>query len=219
MGIFLAIIFIVAVVMIIIPKVQNEQSDSESSGNTTFDSGDVRVPKELTTNIKIKEPVKRIVFTATGINYEGRRKVVSKIVNDMKKEDYFKHETYEGMTNREILEDGYRVYELSAEAFPGVSIKKEDDNPFDKNAIKVIIYDIHGDPHHIGYIPAKYCVEIRDYISKYRTLVASTITGGKYKDVIYDDYGDEKVKVFNSKYGVKVTISFWDDEETGEWIA
>lgn len=166
-----------------------------------------------TKNNEPEELIKRVNTFVVGLKYEGRQGKLTRIINELKRNDGFMYEPYDGMTNKEILEDGFSVYEISTESLPDTRIIKEDNNQFDKNALMVYISDFKGVYHHIGYIPKERCIEIREMMDKYKVLIGSSISGGKYKDIDYDDYGNEKVKTFNSDYGIDLSISFWEKDE------
>lgn len=203
------IIILIAIVLIAIAILTNNPTKEKRDDENIPTEPDI----DINDNQKTKEPVKRIKFSVAGVSYEDRLKTITKIVNDMKRNEMFLFEPYMGLSNKEILEDGIRTYELSSESFPDVYLEKEDTNEFDPNAIKVVIKDAYGGLHHIGYVPARLCKEVRALMKEYRMIVASSIIGGRYKDIDIDEYGNERVRTFTSNYGVKIHLSFWDDEE------
>lgn len=88
-------------------------------------------------------------------------------------------------TKKELIDEcmtGYPVYkwvpkEVEAKLVP------EPDNPYDKNAIQVIVGECL-----IGYIPREKCLEVQKILDEGRLInVAYEITGGKYK-LIEEDY-------------------------------
>lgn len=160
--------------------------------------------------VEHNETIKTFSFQTVGLNFEGRRKILTNIINQYKADDWFFMEPYEGMTNKEILEEsfGERIYELVAEGLPYCEIEKEDDNEYDPNALKILVQDVYGGNHHIGYVPKEHCKEIRKYIDNYRMKITTTIVGGKYKVIDYDDMGEEKVRTRSSDYGLDIFISF-----------
>src|SRR5699024_11010304 len=135
----------------------------------------------------------------------------TRIINQYKRNDYF-YPLYDGYTNKEIKEEFFGdVYEISGD-LGDVSIEQEDDNPYDSNALKVIVEDFDGKKHHIGYVPKEHCVEIRKLMESHRLEISNSIYGGKYKTVEYD-YDDnfnekEKVVVESTPYGLEVNLTF-----------
>lgn len=120
-------------------------------------------------------------MSVVGLNYENRKKILKDIVRGYQKEGYFSEE-YEGLTDKEIKKhtNGKKVYELSG-TIESVSLEKEDDNKYDRNAIKVMLKDAGGESHHIGYIPREYCEKLRELMDKDQLNYEVTIIGGRYK--------------------------------------
>lgn len=183
------------------------------------DQIDVNVDDKLKEVAKNTEHnlVKRINFVAVGTKYKKAgnktgQDILKAIVNRMRREEYF-YEKYEGMTNKEIEEEsfGERVYELNVESIPVCALEFENDNEFDPNAIKVMVGFNEGELHHMGYVPREHCEEIRSMMEQYRILVGNTIYGGKYKYADYDEYGEYKVLTDSTPYGLRLSVSFWDD--------
>ena len=160
---------------------------------------------------KEDEAVKRYTFLVKGTFVKDRQKEIVKLVKELKNAEYF-YEAYEGLKPKEIKEDyfGEPIYEYGGCSIPKGKIEEENDNPYDKNATKVFISNLNGDYIHIGYVPKELCKEIREMKGKYEYYVATSLEGGKYKIATDDEYGEEKVKVFNDKeYGIKLCVSFW----------
>lgn len=173
---------------------------------------DEPIPIKTKENKQKKKLVKRFSFPVVGLNYEGRRKILKDIIKQYKEYGMFMYEPYDGLTNKEILEDYYdeRIYEIS-EGLRDCAIEKEDDNPYDPDALKVLVKDLSGKYHHIGYVPSEHTVEIRNLMDKYRMQVDSFITGGKYKEVDINDAGEEVVRTRTSEYGLNLDVSFWEE--------
>ena len=142
------------------------------------------------------------IFKVAGVtkkNDEG--KDIQKLISDYVKEWLTYNDAYEGLTNKDILEDYYgdKVYEVDIYDFGDIMFEPEPDNPYDENAIKVI----HGELGHIGYVPRTDTSKVLDIIQNdYK--VSGEILGGKYKYV--DEYED-KVRVEKHNYGVKLIVS------------
>lgn len=179
---------------------KNNDSVKESPDN----KGDLQLtnkePKESSSN----EPIVETTFVV-GLNYENRLRTLNKLVKELKEYDEY-YKPYDGMTNKEILESYSRVYEIDLIPFNDIKLEKEDDNPYDKNAIKVLIADQSNEFHHLGYIPKEKCIKVRSLLDKNDVQITAYVRGGKYKEVDIDDYGNDKVKVFNSNYGINITI-------------
>jgi len=163
-----------------------------------------------------KDAIKRYQFYVKGTFVDERQKFLTKLVKEMKKTDYknFNYwDKYEGYTDREIIEELYeKVYEYSGRELPPAYLEHEDTNPYDPNAIKILVEDLNGNKFHIGYVPKELCKEIRDMESRFKPLLALTLDGGKYKKPGYDDYEDEdKIITGTDEYKVKAYLSFWEN--------
>ncbi|WP_425203671.1 hypothetical protein [Priestia megaterium] len=159
------------------------------------------------------EAVKRYTFLVKGTFVKERQKEIVKLVKELKDAEYF-YESYEGLKPKEIKEDyfGHPIYEYGGCSIPKGKIEEENDNPYDKNALKAFISNLNGDYIHIGYVPKELCEEIREMKSKYEHYVAAGLEGGKYKMADFDENGDEKIKIYNDKeYGIELCVSFWEE--------
>lgn len=188
---------------------EEKRTNNVTFGEVENNDDDIKVSVPVNQTRLEDGLVKRMRFSVVGLNYEGRRNILKRIINKYKREDAF-YEKYEGMTNKEIIEDYFddRVYELYAESLNSCIIEKEDDNKYDSNALKITVEDYEGNYHHIGYVPREHCVEIRKLMNGYRMVVGNTITGGKYKEV---DYDEEKVVIKEKDYGLQISVSFWEE--------
>lgn len=149
-----------------------------------------------------------------GLKYEGRQAKLKKLINQLKKDDYF-YEKYDGLNNKEIKDDySYTdeenpIWELTNEYLPYSTIKSEPNNPYDSNAIAVYIGENEGESFQVGYLPSEDAVRIQDLIKKGTLIgVDAKIRGGKYKYFDLDDFGDEKVMTGNKDYFLSLTIDF-----------
>ncbi|MFE8061648.1 hypothetical protein [Priestia aryabhattai] len=162
---------------------------------------------------KEDEAVKRYTFSVKGTFVKERQKEIVKLVKELKKAEYF-YEAYDGLKPKEIKEDYFEepIYEYGGCSLPKAMIEEENNNPYDEYAIKVFISNLNGDFIHIGYVPKELCEEIREMKGQYDHYVVASLEGGKYKMATYDEYGEEKVKVFNDKeYGIELCVSFWEE--------
>lgn len=175
------------------------------------------VPDEIITKVNetsdmqetvVEKPSNKLMVTyLTGLNFEGRQKLLKKIVKEMKDNDEFA-EYYGGDTNA-MIKDSYmydeKVWELESEFIFNLSLKAEPDNAFDKNAIQVL----YEDESVLGYIPRKDCEEIHANTSELsKVAVTGTIVGGKYKFLDMNDSGDEVVRTKTVDYNLDLMLEF-----------
>lgn len=109
------------------------------------------------------------------------------------------------MSKREIIDNfmvDERIYEYEFCGFM-TELVPEPDNPYDKNAVKVVI-----DGNHIGYIKAGSCARIHKLLREDRIhRINAEIGGGKYKIVYEDEYEDEyALERGKTNYFVHLTI-------------
>lgn len=95
------------------------------------------------------------------------------------------------LTKKELIEDGMtdeRIWKY--EFHPSdVELVPEPDNPYDPNAIKVVV-----DGEHIGYIKSGSCAHLLNVIRENRILdISCRMGGGPYK-YISEEYDEEKDK-------------------------
>jgi|GEM_PF-5258850 hypothetical protein len=106
----------------------------------------------------------------------------------------------------EIFSEGQRIYKYLF-APKSVVLEEEPDNKYDKNAIKVIIDDVH-----VGYIKKEDCTHVKQLIdSKNIISIDATISGGKYR-CYYEDYDDDAmdykthIKTERHNYSIYITL-------------
>jgi hypothetical protein len=106
----------------------------------------------------------------------------------------------------EIFSEGQRIYKYLF-APKSVVLEEEPDNKYDKNAIKVIIDDVH-----VGYIKKEDCTHVKQLIdSKNIISIDATISGGKYR-YYYEDYDDDAmdykthIKTERHNYSIYITL-------------
>ncbi|MFZ3577402.1 hypothetical protein [Virgibacillus sp. DJP39] len=141
------------------------------------------------------------------------QKAIKKALQQEKENStFFDEEKYDGMTNKEILEETYDqpIFEYSDALFSNCSLQLEPDNEYDSKAIAVYI-----DSFMVGYVPKKNFSEGKEYIydqlagglkdnRKLNFSVSVSLRGGKYKI----NRNDEKVDTGESEYKLdgQVTI-------------
>ncbi|NGB68157.1 restriction endonuclease [Staphylococcus aureus] len=152
------------------------------------------------------EQTKVEIFDVVGLNYEGRRKELKKLIKKMKNNDdfFFLYSDLKGNELKEELLYEDKVYEISDyEVIPGVFLQKEPDNPYDENAIKVMISNEYSE-FHVGYVPREYASRLANHMDNIVSCNAY-INGGKYKTL---DYLEEKIVTKESDYGLRVHLEY-----------
>ncbi len=126
---------------------------------------------------------------------------IQKLIREFVKDqiEFSGEDVYEGMSNKEILEDGVDVFEVDLGDYGDIELIPEPDNPYDPNAIKVI----HEDIGHIGYVPKESTQKVKSVLDKDYE-VEWKLVGGKKK---YVDYDEDKVKTETLHYGMVIDIS------------
>lgn len=130
---------------------------------------------------------------------------IQHLLSELVKQELETVEAYQGLTNKEILEDYYdeRMYEVSEKVsgYDDVYFAPEPTNPYDPNAIRVF----HKRLGHIGYVPREANAKVGRLIDEAEYSVFWELVGGKFK---YVDEEDDKVKVENHNYGIKIEITY-----------
>ncbi|WP_025728471.1 HIRAN domain-containing protein [Atopobacter phocae] len=127
---------------------------------------------------------------------EHFNEVVKKIIEETS------FSAFEGMTNKEIEEDGGKIYKHTGYTRK-FRLESEPDNPHDKNAIAVFI-----DNMHVGYVPKEIAKEIQHLLNeRYELSGITELVGGPYKEY---DYSKDKVVTTKNNYGLKMDIAIRD---------
>lgn len=140
-----------------------------------------------------KRPLLEYSFKVAGVpNYKKAIKALA---------EYHENDWYTTSTKeiREAGMDDERIYQYDFNICK-VDFVDEPDNPYDKNAIKIIF-----DDEHIGYVPKTKCTTVKNILSKEIKSVYGELYGGKYKYVSSD--GTDKNE---TKYGASVTIYYYE---------
>lgn len=142
-------------------------------------------------------------FKVVGIskkNDEG--KDIQKLIKQYVKDEIDSgEEVYEGLTNKEIIEDGYdEIYEVDLYGFDEINLIPEPDNPYDPDAIKVF----HEEIGHIGYVPSDMTSRVRAALKK-GCNIEWKLLGGKKK--VLDDLED-KVLTETLNYGMSIEVKY-----------
>lgn len=117
-------------------------------------------------------------YKVTGVSHYTKAILSLKVENiDY---DYSKKELIdEGLENDKIYQ--YEYYPIKTELVP------EPDNPYDPNAIKVIVDNVL-----VGYIKSGSCSHVLKLINEGKIeKIETIISGGKYKYLDYDEYEDK----------------------------
>lgn len=162
----------------------------------------------LDDNIKIANDKESYIesFIVVGLNYEGRREKLKKMINAMKKNDefIFLYDDLKGRDLKEELEFENRIFEIADyESVPGVFLEKEPGNEFDANAIKVMVSNSYGD-FQIGYVPREIASYLNSYVDNITSCTAY-IYGGKYKEL---DYFEDRIKIGEKPYGLRLDLFY-----------
>lgn len=165
----------------------------------------------------VPDPTKQTITIhsiVVGIKYEGRSKRLKETINHLKSIGWYEY-IYQGMSNSEIKDDipfrdeEYPVWELTDETLPFAEIVPEPENEFDKNAIAVYVGSSSNEMFKVGYLPKNDSRRIKDLIDNALLIdVAAIITGGRYKFIEFDDYGEEKVRTRTADYLLDLEIYF-----------
>lgn len=137
------------------------------------------IKKENVETVKPTQTVNQKIHTykVTGMSY--RIENVMKLAS--KNDDY-------DLTKKEMIEsglDGTRTYEYDFFGFK-TELVPEPDNPYDPNAVKVVV-----DNNHVGYIKSGSCKHILNLLKENRIgKIDCEIGGGKYKYLSYDEEND-----------------------------
>ncbi|MBX4271861.1 hypothetical protein [Clostridium estertheticum] len=159
--------------------------------------------KVIITKEKIIPIVKKeIRFRVAGTTYNG----IQKNIKSMVKEEKEISDPYEGLSNKDILEDYSdedKIYEVDIFGSDEMQLIPEPENKFDPNAIKIVHEEI-GD---VGYVPAVDCKKVNKAIEGGYSMEWRLI-GGKHKQIEYDDEkGKDVVKIITNTYGIMIILS------------
>lgn len=157
-----------------------------------------------------------LTFRVTGVSYENEtgkdiQKLLHKIGREIAEEKGI--ELYSGLSNSEILEYYDEVSEFEDVEFGEyIVFKKDPNNEYDPNAIKVYI-ELDDELHHIGHVPRKYNKKIGKLLdSDLIDDIEATFTGGKIKKADYDFEKDKDVVVIKElTLGVEITVHYKDE--------
>lgn len=183
-----------------------KKNKDKSENNLTVEQNTI-TPRDSIAKPKTVDKIgakqkKDITFKVAGVTFNG---IQSKI-KAMVKEEKYSSDPYEGLSNKEILEDysdGDKIYEVDIYGSSEIKLVPDPQNKFDPNAIKIVHEEI-GD---IGYVPATNCKRIKKVLESGYSLEWKLI-GGKSKYIEYDDEKDKDVvRTNNDTYGIMVTLT------------
>lgn len=143
-----------------------------------------------------------IVAGVTKNNAAGkdRQKIIENYIKDDNFYDKFDKDGADYWSPKDIKESNWEVYQYDLHESNTIELIPEPDNPYDKNAIKVI----HKEMGDIGYIPRKDNVNLANFINSYSGNVRYSIDfeGGKYKY-----YDGEKIITDWKPYGIRIYVN------------
>lgn len=117
---------------------------------------------------------------------------------------------FDGLTDEEIKNQGVRVSEFSGAILDDFQLIPEPSNPYDSNAIKVMI----ANSYHIGYVPREMTQKMLPFLL-YKTDYSYggniEVIGGPYKE--YNQYSMTVATNYQYTIGFKVTVYFKGNEE------
>lgn len=150
----------------------------------------------------MKSTFDTIVAGVTKNNAAGkdRQKIIENYLKDDNFYDKFDKNSDDYWSPQDIKESNWEVYQYDLHESNTIELIPEPDNPYDKNAIKVI----HKEMGDIGYIPKKDNVNLADFINSYSGNVRYSIDfeGGKYKY-----YDGEKIITDWKPYGIRIYVN------------
>ena len=152
-----------------------------------------------------KNTKQHYTFRAAGVTHQNDSgENIQDILKGYAKETLEYDEPYEGLKNKEILEDYFDefVYETSDVYIPGViSLVPEPTNQYDPNSIKIMTSTLG----HVGYVPREETRAVKEIIDNHDPKYTAEVIGGKYK---YVDEMEEKVRTATDKYGISIELSY-----------
>lgn len=146
-----------------------------------------------------------LIFKLVGTTFENRQNNIKTFVREQIEQ--FEIEPYEGMTNRQIIESyNDRTWEVSYQKLnPDFKLEKYD---FEGEAAIKVLFKTEKGFLDIGNIPREYVKKIDSYCfeNNYKVILVCQVLGGKYKEVVCDDYGKDKVEVKELNYGIEIML-------------
>jgi hypothetical protein len=143
-----------------------------------------------------------IYFRVAGVSKKNDMNInIQTSLKDYVKEmaEYEHLEKYEGFTNKEILENDYEVFEYDIEEYDQITFVPDPNNPYDKNAIKIMLEDVG----HIGYVPKGSVKEVKSILGHNFESTIKILGGNKKYVNLEGDLKTEKLT-----YGVAVDLYY-----------
>lgn len=211
MGWFLVLIAILIIITLVVLANKNKSTtdievsnySSELSNNESIKPAILSVAKQTELEIKEekndKKKIKNIEFKVAGVTKENEKgkdiqEILKRVANQYKKE--YELESFNGMTNKEIIEDYLsNLGEFEGQyLFDKIKLIIDVNNKYDENAIKIYLMDPEGIEHHVGFVKRD-SNKILKYEILHNTIKTTSVefTGGKYKTVDYDFEKDKDV--------------------------
>lgn len=161
-----------------------------------------------------KEPIISVYFKVAGVTFENRQKIIKQIVNENKEIMFY--EPYHGMTNKEIINDGNKIYEINDLSVN--SLRLEPTTFKNEDAIEVYITDNENKEYMVGYVPKNKIKEVQEFFlmynehHEYQLKPEAYFTGGKYKIGEFNDYGEEVIKIYKNYYGINIKLELYEQK-------
>lgn len=182
-----------------------KRNKDKSVSNSRVEQNNI-APRETITKSKKTDKVttkqeKELTFRVAGVTFNGIQGKLKAMVKDEKELG----DSYEGLSNKEILEaysEDDKIYEVEIAGSNEIKLIPDPKNKFDTNAIKVLLDEV-GD---IGYVPATDCKRVKKILEDGYS-IQWRLLGGKHKYIEYDEEKDKDVvKIENNTYGIMITL-------------
>lgn len=159
-------------------------------------------------------------FSVTGIDYDGRDKVLKGLARELEEMQGFdNNELYEGYSNKEIkdnLDYNQKIYKYGKLVIDYVQLLPDDENEYDKNAVKVLIGNEEDDLKFIGYVPKGKAKKVRTLLEDKEVVINAELYGGKFKYLDTDDEGEDVIENDFMEYKVWIEIDKYIPKSTND---
>ncbi|WP_339227853.1 HIRAN domain-containing protein [Oceanobacillus sp. FSL K6-2867] len=201
--IFLGIIFLITAYVWHKKNKEYAKEQVQTKGISKSEAFEV-AKTQMSATTRIEKPIKpkvnrEISFKVSGVtkvNEDGKdiQAILKKIANQYKREHEL--ESFDGLTNKEIIDDYFdNIGEFEDQyIYNKVKFILEEQNKYDKDAIKVYLLDYNDSKYHVGYVKRDSNKALKYELIHNKLLKTETeFTGGKYKHIDYDDFNDKDI--------------------------
>ncbi|WP_425801946.1 DUF4236 domain-containing protein [Desulfitobacterium sp. Sab5] len=150
-----------------------------------------------------KQPkTESFTFRVAGISDD---KIQRAIKHNLVEEYLENNEAYDGMTNKEILEDyADETYQVDVYGDSEITLIPEPENTYNHKAIRIE----HEDIGKVGYVPDKNLSKVHEILDRNNYNLEWRLIGGKFKQIEYNDEKDKDVVVVKEHtYGIEITLT------------